>query len=98
MWSVSGGVQDEGKRPRAQKQLTVAMFSIIITQLLELQIPCFLVRLVLGIELETNFVEPSFSFRIHSASFEACTLPTDPTIQLRDFLVPFSHIACNSRR
>jgi hypothetical protein len=47
------------------------MYSIIVSQLLELQIPVFLNLLVFDIELETNFVEPPFSFWIHFAIFKA---------------------------
>jgi hypothetical protein len=68
-WSVSGGIQDENKMVDSPKILTATMFSIVITQLLELQIPFFLVRLVIKSEIETNFVEPPFSFLIHFAIF-----------------------------
>jgi hypothetical protein len=72
------------------KQLTVAMFFIIFTQLLELRIPIFLVHLgpVLGIENETNFFELLSPFLIHFSVFEACTLTLDPFAQFRVFLEP----------
>ncbi len=79
-------------------QLTVIMFYIIVTKLLELKVPAFLVLLVLGIEHETNFVEPPLSFRIHFAIFEAFTLRVDPIAQLLVFLVPLWHITCKSGR
>jgi hypothetical protein len=64
------------------------------TQLLELQIPLFLVRLFLGeIERETNLVKLRFSFRIHFAISEQCTLSNDPSAQLWVFLVFIWHIA-----
>jgi hypothetical protein len=90
-----GGIQDEGKMVDSPKILTVTMFSRIVTQLLELQLPGFLVRLAI---IETNFVEPPSSFRNHSADLELCTLINDPFAQFRVFLVPVWHIACNSRR
>jgi hypothetical protein len=55
------------------------MFFIIVTQLLELQIPNMLVRHARGMEIEFNFVEPLFSFQVHFASFEDGTLFTDPS-------------------
>jgi hypothetical protein len=58
------------------------MFFIIVTKLLQLRIPYFLVRFVLDIDLKTNFVEPSFSFQIHFAVFEVSTLIADPNAQL----------------
>jgi hypothetical protein len=69
------------------------MFYIIITQLIELQIPLFL-----AVELETNFLKPTFSFLIHHAVFEECTLLVDPSAQFWVFLVPEWHTACNSGR
>jgi hypothetical protein len=77
-------------------KLTVTMFSIIITQLHELQIPVFLVRLALGIEIETNFVEHPFSFLAHVAVSKEGTLSVDPIAQFRVFLVLSWHIACNA--
>jgi hypothetical protein len=47
------------------------MYFIIFTQLLELKVPKIRVRLVLDIELKTNFLELHFSFLIHYAMFEA---------------------------
>jgi hypothetical protein len=82
MWSFSGGIQDEGKTVDNPKQLTVAMFSIIILELLKLQIPLSLVLLELDREFKTNLVEPPLSFRIHVATFEESTLPMDPSAQL----------------
>jgi hypothetical protein len=50
------------------------MFSILVAQPLELQIPVLLFRLVLvrevELEVETNFVEHPFLFLIHFAIFE----------------------------
>jgi hypothetical protein len=66
-WGVSGGIQDEDKTLDSPNQLTVTMFSIIGLQLLELQIPVFLIVLVVGIVIETNFVKHPFSFLIHFA-------------------------------
>jgi hypothetical protein len=82
------------------------MFSIIVTQLLELRIPSFLILLVFGIEIETNFVEHPFSFRAHCASFEDeplivdpdGSLIVDPIAQLRVLRVPPWHFTCNSGR
>jgi hypothetical protein len=37
------------------KQLTVTMFNIVVTQIVELRIPKYLIRL--GIEIEINFFE-----------------------------------------
>jgi hypothetical protein len=74
------------------------MFYIIVTQLLELQIPDFLIGLILGTEIETNFVEPPFSFRIHYVIFEVRALPIDPSSQLWVKAVAFRHIACKSGR
>jgi hypothetical protein len=66
---------DEGTTVNSPKQLTMTMFSKIVLQLLELQIPVFHVHLVPGTEIKTNFVEPRFSFLIHLAIFEDFTLP-----------------------
>jgi hypothetical protein len=74
------------------------MFSFIVLQPLELRIPVFLIGLVLGIEIETNFVEHPFSFRFHSAIVEACTLIVDPIAQCRVTLVSRWHIACKAGR
>jgi hypothetical protein len=57
------------------------MFFIIVTQLLELQIPNVQVRHDLQLEIEFNFVEPLFSFRIHFVIFEDSTLIVDPLAQ-----------------
>jgi hypothetical protein len=73
------------------------MFFIIVTQLLELQIP-ILVHLVLATELEANFVEHPFSFVIHYAIFEDSALRVNSSAQFRVFPVPSWHIACNSGR
>jgi hypothetical protein len=73
------------------------MFSRIVTQLLELQIPLFLL-LVLEIEIETDFVEPSVSLEIHYANFEGMTLILDPIGQLLVFLEAFWHFTCNTGR
>jgi hypothetical protein len=74
------------------------MFFIIVTQLLELQIPVFLIGLALAlvIEIKTNFVEHPFSFRIHFAISGACTLIADPIAQCQVFLVYMSHFICNA--
>jgi hypothetical protein len=85
-------MKEDGQQP---KQLTMTMFFIIFTQLLELRIPIFLVHLVLGIEIETNFFELLSSVLIHFAIFEACTLIVDPNAQCRVFLVLLWHSACN---
>jgi hypothetical protein len=95
---VSGGIQDEDKTVDIPNQLTVTMFYIIVTQLLELQIPVFLIVLVLGTEIETNFVEPPFSFRIHYAIFEVRTLPIDPSSQLWVKAVACWHSTCKAGR
>jgi hypothetical protein len=95
MWSVSGGIQDEGKTVDIPQQLTVTIFFIIVMQLLELQIPMFRERLILDIELEINLVKLPFSLRIHSASFEDGTLRVDPIAQ---FQAPLWHFTCNARR
>jgi hypothetical protein len=58
----------------------------------------FLVRLVLEIELETDFVEPRFSFRVQSVIFEEVTLTEDPIAQLRACLVHLWSIVCNARQ
>jgi hypothetical protein len=99
-WSVSGGIRDEDKTVDSPKILTVTMFSRIVTQFLVLQIPVFLVRLVIesAIEIETDFVEPPFSFRNHSTDLEVCTLIFAPFAQFRVFLVPSWHIAYNAGR
>jgi hypothetical protein len=68
------------------------MTFIIAMQLLEMQLPGFVVQ----IELESNLVEPLFSFLIHFASFEAFTLSVDPSAQWRVFLELDWHISCNS--
>jgi hypothetical protein len=73
--------KDEGKTVDSPKQLTVPVFSIIVLQLLELEIPIFLVRLVLDREFKTNLVELCFSFKIHSTFFEGGTLRVDPMAQ-----------------
>jgi hypothetical protein len=67
------------------------MFSIKVLQLLELQIPIFLVRLVLDREDKTNLVEPRLSFNIHSTFFKDGTLRADPAAQLRVKAVPVWH-------
>jgi hypothetical protein len=79
-WGVNGGIQDEDKTLDSPNQLTVTMFSVIGLQLLELQIPVFLVRLDLGIEIKskTDFVELPFSFLIYFAISGACALIADP--------------------
>jgi hypothetical protein len=71
MRNVSGAIPAESKTVDSTKQLTVAMFFIIFTQFLELQIPHILVRPALGIEIETNLVEHLFSFLIQFAFSEA---------------------------
>jgi hypothetical protein len=94
-----GGSQDEDKTVDSPTQLTVTMYAIIVAQLLELQIPFFVLRLVVSrFESETNFVEPPFSYMVHFAIFEACTLRADPIGQFRVFLVPSWHIACNPKK
>jgi hypothetical protein len=80
-WSVSGCLQDEGTTVNSPEQLTVTMFSIIVTQPFELQIPNILVRHALGIEIEINLVELRFLFRIQFAIFEDSTLTVDPSAQ-----------------
>jgi hypothetical protein len=101
-WSVSGDIQDEDKTVESPKPLTVTMPFVIVMQLLELEIPVYLVRLALAIEtereIETNFVEPPFSFRNRSAIFEGFSLIVDPRAQWRVFLVSLWHIACNAGR
>jgi type III secretory pathway component EscV len=72
---------DEGKTVDSRQQLTVTMFFIIVMEFLELRIPIFLVRLVVGIENETNFFKLLSSFRIHNVIFEACTLIVDPSAE-----------------
>jgi hypothetical protein len=72
------------------------MFSIIGLQLLELQIPVFLIVLVVGIVIETYFVKHPFSFLIHFAISEACTLMVDPPGQFRVFLIRFWHFTWNT--
>jgi hypothetical protein len=100
MWSVSGGIQDEGKTVDSPKQLTVTLFFITFTQLIKLIIPIFLVLLVLvlEIEIEPNFFELLNSIRIHFAVFEGGTLFIDPSAQWRVFLVFDWNIACDSGR
>jgi hypothetical protein len=73
--------KDEGKTVGSPKQLTVTMFSMIALQLFELQNPIFFL-LVHGIEIEVKLVELRFSFKIHRAIFEACTLLVNPSAQL----------------
>jgi hypothetical protein len=97
-WSVSEGIQDEDKTVDSPNQLTVTMFSITITQLLELQIPTVLVRHDLGMEIETNLVEFRSSFRLHSTFLEDGTLIADPVAQFQVFLVLLWHFTCNSGR
>jgi hypothetical protein len=71
------------------------MFSIIVLQLLELQIPNFLVRHARGIDIETNLIEHPLSFRIHCVIFGACTLIIDP---LTKMWVRAWHIAYDAGR
>jgi hypothetical protein len=66
IWSVSGGIQDEVKTVDHPKLLTVTIFSIIITQLLELQLPLFLGRLTL-IGLKAKPISSSILFRSGSS-------------------------------
>jgi hypothetical protein len=47
---VSGGIQDEDKTVDIPTLLTVNMFYITVTQLVELQIPVFLFALALGLK------------------------------------------------
>jgi hypothetical protein len=70
------------------------MFFIIVTQLLELQVPVFLI----GFEIETNLVEFRCSFRLHSFFLEYETLLIDPVGQCRVFLVLSWHFTCNAGR
>jgi hypothetical protein len=93
MWSVSGGIQDEGKTIDSPKQLTVTMNFIIFTQLIKLRIPKYLIRLVHGIEIEPNFFELLSSFLIHFAIFEGGTLRAEPKAKFWVFLVPCWNIA-----
>jgi hypothetical protein len=98
--SESRDIQHEGTTVDSPKQLTGTMFFIVVLQPLELAIPLFLVSLVqeIGIEIESNFVEHAFSFRIQFASFEEYTLRADPSAQLWVFLVLPWHIAYNTGR
>jgi hypothetical protein len=73
--------KDEGKTVDSPKQLTVTIFSMIVLQLLEMEIPIFLVCLVLDREFKTNLVELSFSFKIQFTFFEDGTLLVDPRAQ-----------------
>jgi hypothetical protein len=66
---------DEDKTADSRKLLTMTMFSVIVLQPLELQIPVFLIVLA----IETNFVKHPFSFRIHTTILEVKTLVFDPT-------------------
>jgi hypothetical protein len=76
--------------------------------LLELQIPVFLVRLHvrlrlhfrlhLALEIETNFVELTFSFWAHFAIFKVGTLMVNPYGQFLVKTVLRWYIACNSGR
>jgi hypothetical protein len=95
-WSVSGDIHDEDKTVDIPRQLTVTIFFTIVLQLIELQIPVSLVRIVLEFENETNFVQHPFSFRIHFAFSEGFTLRADPLAQCS--LVVLCHIAYNTRR
>jgi hypothetical protein len=70
------------------------MFFTIVTQPLEVQIPI----LAMSRENETNLIELLFSFLIHFAIFEECTLIVDPHGPLRVFLVLHWHIACKFGR
>jgi hypothetical protein len=84
-WSVSGGIQDEGKTVNSPQQLTVTMYFRVFTHLLEVNIPIILDRH--AIEIETNLVELRFSLRIKLVSFEDGTLRLDPPAQFWVFLV-----------
>jgi hypothetical protein len=68
------------------------MFSKIVLQLLELQIPVFFH----GIEIETNFVEHPFSFLVQFSTSEDSTLIVEPFAQWRVFLAHEWHTVCNS--
>jgi hypothetical protein len=98
MWSVSGGVQDEDRTVDSPKQLTVAMYFIIFTQLIKLRIPNFLVCLDLGIESKPNFFQLLNSFRIQFAFSEDRPLIANPTAQFPVFLVLKWHFTCNVGR
>jgi hypothetical protein len=90
--------KDHGKRAESPKQLTVTMFSIIVLQLLKLQIPFFLFHRVIGIEIKFNFVELHFPFKIHSTFFQDGTLRLDPSAQLWVKAVASCHYTCNAGR
>jgi hypothetical protein len=90
--------KDDGNTVDSPKQLTLTMLYMIILQLLELQIPLFLVRLVLHRKFKTNLVELRFSFKVHSTFFEDGTLPPDPTAQLWVKAVTLWNITCKSGR
>jgi hypothetical protein len=77
---------------------TVIVLSIIVLQLLELQFPIFLFRLVPDREFKTKLVELRFSFKIHSAIFEDGTLLVDPTDQLWVKAVASFHFTYNAAR
>jgi hypothetical protein len=89
------GYSGEGITVGSPKQLTVTMFSLIALQLLELEIPIFLVSLVLDREFKTNLVELCFSFKIHSTFFEDGALRVDPSAQWSG---PVWHFTYNAGR
>jgi hypothetical protein len=76
----------------------VTIFSIIILQLFELQIPIFLARFVLNRCFKTNLVKLRFSFHSQFAILEDFTLLLDPTAQLWVKAVTLQHFTCNARR
>jgi hypothetical protein len=71
---------------------------MIVLQLLELQIPFFVVGLVLDREFKTNLGELRFSFNIHFVIFEEGTLPLDPTAQFYVKAVTLRHFTYNAGR
>jgi hypothetical protein len=63
-----------------------------------MQIPIFFVRLDPHREFKTNLIELRFSFKIHSAIFEAGTLLVNPNAQLWVKAVTLRHVTYNTGR
>jgi hypothetical protein len=76
----------------------MTMLYMIVLQLFKLQIPIFLVCLLLTREFKTNLVELRFSFKIHSTFFKDGTLRVDPSAQLWVKAVPAWHFTYNAGR
>jgi hypothetical protein len=74
------------------------MLSLIVPQLLELQISLFLLPLAPDIEFKTNLVQLLYSFKSHSTFFEDGTLLVDPSAQLWIKAVTHRHFTCNAGR